>query len=75
MIRYPHKIRDLLKLLAYQVVSQVSLHALGINWGCIVKQWKGVCFSLNNLFDIQMAGIQSQPAKRDKQPGEMLFLR
>lgn len=52
MIKYPMKIRDLLKLLAYQVGSQVSLHELGIKLGLNRETVERYLFLLEQSFVI-----------------------
>jgi predicted AAA+ superfamily ATPase len=50
MIKYPLKIRDLLKLLAYQVGSQVSLHELGLKLGLNRETVERYLFLLEQSF-------------------------
>jgi len=51
-IKYPHKMRDLLRLLAYQAGSQVSLHELGLTLGLNRETVERYLFLLEQSFII-----------------------
>jgi predicted AAA+ superfamily ATPase len=64
MIKYPLKIRDLLKLLAYQVGSQVSLHELGIKLGVNRETVERYLFLLEQSFVIfKLPAFSHNPRK------------
>jgi predicted AAA+ superfamily ATPase len=64
MIKYPLKIRDLLKLLAYQVGSQVSLHELGIKLGLNRETVERYLFLLEQSFVIfKLPAFSHNPRK------------
>ncbi len=64
MIKYPLKIRDLLKLLAYQVGSQVSLHELGIKLGLNRDTVERYLFLLEQSFVIfKLPAFSRNPRK------------
>jgi predicted AAA+ superfamily ATPase len=64
MIKYPLKIRDLLKLLAYQVGSQVSLHELGIKLGLNRETVERYLFLLEHSFVIfKLPAFSNNPRK------------
>ncbi len=64
MIKYPMKIRDLLKLLAYQVGSQVSLHELGIKLGLNRETVERYLFLLEQSFVIfKLPAFSHNPRK------------
>jgi predicted AAA+ superfamily ATPase len=64
MIKYPLKIRDLLKLLAYQVGSQVSLHELGGKLGLNRETVERYLFLLEQSFVIfKLPAFSHNPRK------------
>jgi predicted AAA+ superfamily ATPase len=64
MIKYPLKIRDLLKLLAFQVGSQVSLHELGIKLGLNRETVERYLFLLEQSFVIfKLPAFSHNPRK------------
>jgi predicted AAA+ superfamily ATPase len=64
MIKYPLKIRDLLKLLAYQVGSQVSLHELGLKLGLNRETVERYLFLLEQSFVIfKLPAFSRNPRK------------
>jgi uncharacterized protein len=64
MIKYPLKIRDLLKLLAYQVGSQVSIHELGIKLGLNRETVERYLFLLEQSFVIfRLPAFSHNPRK------------
>ncbi len=64
MIKYPLKIRDLLKLLAYQVGSQVSIHELGTKLGLNRDTVERYLFLLEQSFVIfKLPAFSHNPRK------------
>jgi predicted AAA+ superfamily ATPase len=64
MIKYPLKIRDLLKLLAYQIGSQVSIHELGIKLGLNRDTVERYLFLLEQSFVIfKLSAFSHNPRK------------
>jgi predicted AAA+ superfamily ATPase len=64
MIKYPLKIRDLLKLLAYQTGSQVSIHELGVTLGLNRETVERYLFLLEQSFVIfKLPAISRNPRK------------
>jgi predicted AAA+ superfamily ATPase len=64
MIKYPLKIRDLLKLLAYQVGSQVSIHELGNKLGLNRDTVERYLFLLEQSFVIfKLPAFSHNPRK------------
>ncbi|MCX6243390.1 MAG: ATP-binding protein [Bacteroidetes bacterium] len=64
MIKYPLKIRDLLKLLAYQMGSQVSLHELGVKLGLNRETVERYLFLLEQSFVIfKLPAFSHNPRK------------
>jgi len=64
MIRYPHKVRELLKLLAFQIGSQVSLHELGRQLGMNRDTIERYLFLLEQSFVIfRLPALSHNPRK------------
>jgi predicted AAA+ superfamily ATPase len=64
MIKYPFKIRDLLKILAYQVGSQVSIHELGNKLGLNRDTVERYLFLLEQSFVIfKLPAFSHNPRK------------
>jgi len=64
MIKYPLKIRELLKLLAFQVGSQVSVHELGIRLGLNRDTVERYLFLLEQSFVIfKLPAFSRNPRK------------
>jgi predicted AAA+ superfamily ATPase len=64
MIKYPLKIRDLLKLLAFQTGSQVSIHELGIKLGLNRETVERYLFLLEQSFVIfKLPAFSHNPRK------------
>lgn len=64
MIKYPLKIRDLLKLLAYQIGSQVSIHELGTKLGMNRDTVERYLFLLEQSFVIfKLPSFSHNPRK------------
>jgi predicted AAA+ superfamily ATPase len=64
MIKYPMKIRELLKLLAFQIGSQVSVHELGRSLGLNQETVERYLFLLEQSFIIfKLAAFSRNPRK------------
>ncbi len=74
MIRYPHKIRDLLKLLAFQAGSQVSIHELGTKLGLNRETVERYLFLLEQSFVIfRLPAFSNNPRKEISKSQKYFF--
>ena len=74
MIKYPLKIRDLLKLLAYQAGSQVSLHELGNKLGLNRETVERYLFLLEQSFVIfRLPAFSHNPRKEISKSQKYFF--